>query len=219
MGPCHGAVSPKERETYKVGTVGARIFPKRVWSGGLRVTSDLAPLVEDSRKAVRSSERAELTLLTEDEPQLPRQVRWKLIRSYLPSSSAFPESEAGRLLRCRLLSVYSLRPACSASRLCDLLHRRVQQLHCLRCCFDCYRTRSRAGLPRYGSAPFHGALRLRDGQVGLRCREFPQRAFIGIPSGSPVIRQNAQVRPDNVRAASFLIDNCWHRRRYCGLRM
>lgn len=62
MGPCHGAVSPKERETYKVGTVGARIFRKRVWSGSLRVTSDLAPLVEDGRKAVRSSERAEVTL-------------------------------------------------------------------------------------------------------------------------------------------------------------
>src|SRR5271156_1085657 len=32
-----------------------------------------------------------------------------------------------------------LRPACSPSRLCDPLHRRLQQLRCLRCCFDCYR--------------------------------------------------------------------------------
>jgi hypothetical protein len=43
----------------------------------------------------------------------------------------------------------SLRPACSPSRLCDLLHRRLQQLRCLRRCFDCYRverTSSRAGL-------------------------------------------------------------------------
>jgi hypothetical protein len=34
-------------------------------------------------------------------------------------------------------------------RLCDLLHRRLQQLRCLRRCFDCYRverTSSRAGL-------------------------------------------------------------------------
>jgi hypothetical protein len=43
----------------------------------------------------------------------------------------------------------TLRPACSPSRLCDLLHRRLQQLRCLRRCFDCYRverTSSRAGL-------------------------------------------------------------------------
>ena len=42
----------------------------------------------------------------------------------------------------------TLRPACSPSRLCDLLHRRLQQLRCLRRCFDCYRverTSSRAG--------------------------------------------------------------------------
>ena len=42
----------------------------------------------------------------------------------------------------------SLRPACSPSRLCDLLHRRLQQLRCLRRCFDCYRverTSSRTG--------------------------------------------------------------------------
>ena len=55
----------------------------------------------------------------------------------------------------------SLRPACSPSRLCDLLHRRLQQLRCLRRCFDCYRverTSSRAGLtPACEPPPFHGA--------------------------------------------------------------
>src|SRR6201987_6192799 len=43
----------------------------------------------------------------------------------------------------------TLRPACSPSRQCDLLHRRLQQLRCLRRCFECYRverTSSRAGL-------------------------------------------------------------------------
>jgi hypothetical protein len=43
----------------------------------------------------------------------------------------------------------TLRSACSPSRQCDLLHRRLQQLRCLRHCFDCYRverTSSRAGL-------------------------------------------------------------------------
>ena len=42
----------------------------------------------------------------------------------------------------------TLRPACSPSRLCDPLHRRLQQLRCLRCRFDCYRverTSSRTG--------------------------------------------------------------------------
>src|SRR5580658_6579041 len=42
----------------------------------------------------------------------------------------------------------TLRPACSPSRLCDLLHRRLQQRRCLRRCFGCYRverTSSRAG--------------------------------------------------------------------------
>src|SRR5258708_27009308 len=29
---------------------------------------------------------------------IPRQVRWKFVRSYIPSTSAFPETEAGRLL-------------------------------------------------------------------------------------------------------------------------
>src|ERR1700681_1370395 len=43
----------------------------------------------------------------------------------------------------------TLRPARSRSRQCDLLHRRLQQLRCLRSCLECYRvarTSSRAGL-------------------------------------------------------------------------
>ena len=43
----------------------------------------------------------------------------------------------------------TLRPARSPSRLATLLHRRLQQLRCLRRCFDCYRverTSSRTGL-------------------------------------------------------------------------
>src|SRR5208282_319188 len=44
----------------------------------------------------------------------------------------------------------ALRPACSPSRHCDPLHRRLQRLRYLHRCFDCYRaerTSSRAGLP------------------------------------------------------------------------
>src|SRR6516162_1670636 len=54
----HDTVLPKERETYKVGT--AKIFPQWVWSGSFSRTHDLAPLVDESCAAVRSSERAEV---------------------------------------------------------------------------------------------------------------------------------------------------------------
>ena len=50
----------------------------------------------------------------------------------------------------------TLRPACSPSRQCDPLHRTLQQLRCLRRCFDCYRvarTSSRAGYSRGGPSP------------------------------------------------------------------
>src|SRR5437879_13041284 len=44
----------------------------------------------------------------------------------------------------------------------DPLHRKLRQLRCLRCRFDCYRverTSSRAGVtPAEVQAPFHGAL-------------------------------------------------------------
>jgi hypothetical protein len=85
---------------------------------------------------------------------IPRQVRWKLIRSYRSIVFGLPRIGGGSA---PALSVsrpaqrlLTLRPACSPSRLCDPLHRRLQQLRCLRCCFDCYRverTSSRAGLP------------------------------------------------------------------------
>ena len=58
----HVTVLPKVRETYKVGTVAAKIFPQRVWSGSFSPTHDLAPLVDGIRGAVRSSERAEVAL-------------------------------------------------------------------------------------------------------------------------------------------------------------
>jgi hypothetical protein len=83
---------------------------------------------------------------------LPRQVRWKLIRSYIPIVFGLPRASGGSAPAStfsrpaqRLLT---LRPACSPSRLCDPLHQRLQQLRCLRCCSDCYRverTSSRTG--------------------------------------------------------------------------
>jgi hypothetical protein len=48
-------------------------------------------------------------------------------------------------------------PACSPSRLCDPLHRRLQRLRCLCHCFDCYRverTSSRAGIPPLWTTTF-----------------------------------------------------------------
>src|ERR1700686_5773118 len=84
---------------------------------------------------------------------LPRQVRWKLVRSYIPIIFGLPRIGGGSapasfFSRPAQRSL-TLRPACSPSRLSDLLHRRLQQLRCLRRCFDCYwveRTSSRAGL-------------------------------------------------------------------------
>ena len=77
------------------------------------------------------------------------------VRSLLfPSTSAFPEFRAGRLLHYRFSRPaqrsLTLRPARSPSRLSDPLHRRLQQFRCLHRCSDCYRverTSSRAGLP------------------------------------------------------------------------
>ena len=84
---------------------------------------------------------------------LPRQDRWTcslmlsigggLPRAKGGSAPALPVSRpAWRSL--------ALRPACSPSRHCDPLHRRLQRLRYLHRCFDCYRaerTSSRAGLP------------------------------------------------------------------------
>src|SRR5580700_6019739 len=96
---------------------------------------------------------------------IARQVRWKPVCSYLPIVCGLPRTDGGSAPALRFSRpaqrLLTLRPACSPSRLCDLLHRRLQQLRCLRRCFDCYRverTSSRAGLtPACGPPPFHGA--------------------------------------------------------------
>src|SRR5271154_6946703 len=79
--------------------------------------------------------------------------RMELIRSYDSTRFGLPRNRGGSapaLVFSRPAQrLLTLRPACSPSRLCDPLHRRLQQLRCLRCCFDCYRverTGSRAGL-------------------------------------------------------------------------
>src|ERR1700741_4256918 len=62
-----------------------------------------------------------------------------------PKGGSAPASPVSRPAQRSLV----LRPACSPSRLCDPLHRRLQRLRCLHRCFDCYRaerTSSRAGL-------------------------------------------------------------------------
>jgi hypothetical protein len=78
----------------------------------------------------------------------------ELVRSYDSISFGLPRNRGGSapaLVFSRPAQrSLALRPACSPSRQCDLLHRRLQQLRCLRRCFDCYRverTSSRAGLP------------------------------------------------------------------------
>ena len=77
----------------------------------------------------------------------------ELVRSYDSISFGLPRNRGGSapaltVSRPAQRSL-TLRPACSPSRQCDLLHRRLQQLRCLRRCFDCYRverTSSRTGL-------------------------------------------------------------------------
>jgi len=74
---------------------------------------------------------------------IPRQDRWKLVRSYDSINFGLPRNRGGSAPA----STFSrpaqrslaLRPACSPSRLCDLLHQRLQQSRCLHCCSDCYR--------------------------------------------------------------------------------
>ena len=74
------------------------------------------------------------------------------VRSYPPIDIGLPRHSGGSapaltVSRPAQRSL-TLRPVRSPSRLCDLLHRRLQQLRCLRRCFGCYRverTSSRAG--------------------------------------------------------------------------
>src|ERR1700719_1084610 len=78
----------------------------------------------------------------------------KPVRSYCsigvdlprPKGGSAPASPVSRPAQRSL----ALRPACSPSRLCDPLHRRLQRLRYLYHCFGCYRaerTSSREGLP------------------------------------------------------------------------
>jgi hypothetical protein len=77
----------------------------------------------------------------------------EFVRSYDSIRFGLPRNRGGSAPALRFSRpaqrLLTLRPACSPSRQCDLLHRRLQQLRCLRRCFDCYRverTSSRAGL-------------------------------------------------------------------------
>jgi hypothetical protein len=77
----------------------------------------------------------------------------EFVRSYDSTNFGLPRNRGGSAPALvfsrpapRLLT---LRPACSPSRLCDPLHRRLQPFRCLHSCSDCYRverTTSRAGL-------------------------------------------------------------------------
>jgi hypothetical protein len=88
----------------------------------------------------------------------------EFVRSYDSINFGLPRNRGGSAPALRFSRpaqrLLTLRPTCSPSRLCDLLHRRLQQLRGLRRCFDCYRverTSSRAGYSRCGPSPFHGA--------------------------------------------------------------
>ena len=70
-----------------------------------------------------------------------------------PSTSAFPEMSAGRLLHRTFRGLFSVhsRYGLHARQVakCDPLHQRLQQFRCLPCCSDCYRVErfsSRVGL-------------------------------------------------------------------------
>ena len=100
---------------------------------------------------------------------IPRQVGWNFVRSYNSIRFGLPRNRGGSapaLVFSRPAQrLLTLRPACSPSRLCDPLHRRLQQLRCLRRCFDCYRverTSSRAGIPPLWTTAFSRRTRLRD---------------------------------------------------------
>jgi len=84
---------------------------------------------------------------------LPRQVPWSLFARVSPWSAAFPVKKSGRLLcHCffEACSAFTHVTACTlAESPCDPLHRKLRQLRCLCCRFDCYRverTSSRAGV-------------------------------------------------------------------------
>ena len=73
---------------------------------------------------------------------LPRWNRWLHMPLASPTMAAFPEFSAGRLphrVFRGLLSIHSLRPACSRDHLHDPLHRRLRRSRYLLHRYDCYR--------------------------------------------------------------------------------
>src|SRR6516225_912914 len=89
-----------------------------------------------------------------DMPSLPTPAGWmESVRSYHSIDFGLPRNRGGSspaltFSRPAQRSL-TLRPACSPSRLNDLLNQRLQQSRCLHRCSDCYRverTSSRAGL-------------------------------------------------------------------------
>src|SRR5215472_16249972 len=93
-------------------------------------------------------------VLCADMPSLPTPAGWmESVRSHHSIDFGLPRNRGGSapaltFSRPAQRSL-ALRPACSPSRLNDLLHQRLQQSRCLHRCSDCYRverTRSRAGL-------------------------------------------------------------------------
>jgi hypothetical protein len=88
----------------------------------------------------------------------------EFVRSYHSTNFGLPTNRDGsapalRFSRPAQRSL-TLRPPCSPSRLCDPLHRRLQQLRCLRHCFDATGWSEPVPgrvYPRCGPPPFHGA--------------------------------------------------------------
>src|SRR5262249_5620552 len=94
---------------------------------------------------------------------IPRQDRWKLVRSYDSINFGLPRNRGGSapalVVSRPAQRLLTLRPACLPSRLCDLLHQRLQQSRCLPCCSDCYRVErtSPGGLLPLWTTAFHDA--------------------------------------------------------------
>ena len=89
----------------------------------------------------------------------------ELVRSSLSIASGLPcEKVRSAPANCffEACSAFTHVMACTlAESPCDPLHRKLRQLRCLRCRFDCYRggrTSSRAGVQPLKSSAFHGAL-------------------------------------------------------------
>ena len=100
---------------------------------------------------------------------IPRQVGWKLVRSYDSLRFGLP-SKSGRVGSCISLfeacSAFTHVTACTlAESPCDPLHQRLQRPRCLHRCSDCYRverTSSRAGLLPLWTTAFSRRTRLSD---------------------------------------------------------